>query len=203
MDSYFDQFVTEKYKERSRLKRFFITNFLQQIDRLYQDIEPQSVLELGCGEGFVSGYLHQRYPRVTFHGIDQDTAQLHRLNKLFPSITTHRADITQPLSDLQLPKYDLVMALEVLEHLPHPEKTLTAMQQLTKQYVLISVPWEPWFRLSNLLRGRNIRRLGNDAEHINHWTKHGITALLNTYYTVADVHIAFPWTILVAHRDND
>ena len=58
---------------------------------------------------------------------------------------------------------DLVMAIEVFEHLSEPEKWLERLVLLSSKYVLFTVPFEPWFRTVNLVRGRNIFRLGDHS----------------------------------------
>ena len=42
--------------------------------------------------------------------------------------------------------------------------------------VVVSVPREPVFCALNLARGKNVTRLGNDPEHINHWGRRGFLA---------------------------
>lgn len=37
--------------------------------------------------------------------------------------------------------------------------------------MIITIPHEPWFRLSNLLVLKNVLRFGNPIDHINHWNK--------------------------------
>ena len=57
-----------------------------------------------------------------------------------------------PFGDEQ---FDLVVASEVLEHLYEPERFLERLCRLSRGPVLLTVPHEPWFRLCNLLRGRD------------------------------------------------
>ena len=49
-------------------------------------------------------------------------------------------------------------------------KALKELVRVSNKYLVISVPNEPLFMLAQLLRGKNWSRLGNDIEHINHWT---------------------------------
>lgn len=196
MDDYFNKFTTPKYREPSLLKRFLIKRFLNNIQQKFTQCQPKRVLDLGCGEGFNIGYLQQKSPRVQFSAVDHDKEQLERLKKLFPQIKTYHADLVT--LDFLSEKFDLVMALEVLEHLPEPNQAFLAMKKLTNHFILISVPWEPFFRLSNLLRGRNIAKLGDDPEHINHWTKKQIVSLVAKYFDIIETTISFPWTIILA-----
>ena len=62
---------------------------------------------------------------------------------------------------LRLPDRAIVVTcIEVLEHLPAVARRQAA--RVTTDCCVVSVPWEPWFRLGNLGRGKNVRRLGND-----------------------------------------
>jgi len=196
MDDYFNKFTTLKYREPSSLKRFLIKRFLHNIQQKFIQCQPKRVLDLGCGEGFNIGYLQQKSPLVQFSGVDHDKEQLEWLKKLFPQIKTYHADLTT--LDFLPEKFDLVMALEVLEHLPEPNQALLTMKKLTDRFILISVPWEPFFRLSNFLRGRNIAKLGDDPEHINHWTKKQIVNQVKKHFNIIEVTLSFPWTIILA-----
>lgn len=196
MDDYFNKFTTPKYREQSSLKRSLIKKFLSNIQQKFTQCQPKQVLDLGCGEGFNIGYLLQKNPNIKFTGVDQNKEQLDQLKNLFPEIETYQADIANLNS---LPKkFDLVMALEVLEHLEDPDQALLLMKRLTNHFVLISVPWEPSFRLSNFFRGKNVTKLGDDPEHINHWTKNQITKLVKKHFTIIETSISFPWTIILA-----
>jgi hypothetical protein len=52
--------------------------------------------------------------------------------------------------------------------------------------------------LSNLMRGKNVRRFGNDPEHINHWGKSSFRRFVEQSFVVDEVHSAFPWTVVLA-----
>ena len=65
---------------------------------------------------------------------------------------------------------DVVTCIEVLEHLPAVAPAVAELARVTTDRCVVSVPWEPWFRLGNLGRGKNVRRLGNDPEHVQWFT---------------------------------
>ncbi|NNE74848.1 MAG: hypothetical protein HKN26_14380, partial [Acidimicrobiales bacterium] len=89
------------------------------------------------------------------------------------------------------------MMLEVLEHLEDPPGALALLQSLTTDAVLVSVPWEPFFRGLNLLRLKNVKRWGSDPEHVQHWTKRQFEALVSETFDIVDRGRAFPWTLLL------
>jgi hypothetical protein len=64
--------------------------------------------------------------------------------------------------------------------------------------MLLTVPWEPWFRLMNLLRGRDITRLGNHPEHINQWSIRQFESLVAKYAYIQKTQTVFPFMIVIA-----
>ena len=64
--------------------------------------------------------------------------------------------------------------------------------------VILSVPHEPFFMLSNLARGKNVTRLGNDVEHINHWGRRSFRQLVETRFSVQRQTSSYPWILALA-----
>jgi hypothetical protein len=60
------------------------------------------------------------------------------------------------------------------------------------------VPWEPWFKLGNLARGKNVRRLGNDPEHIGAFGPGSLARLLHRSFEQVTIHRRLPWLLAVA-----
>jgi hypothetical protein len=59
------------------------------------------------------------------------------------------------------------------------------------------VPWEPWFRLGNLSRGKNVRRFGNDPEHVQQFGPAVFRRQLGTAFDEVHVRRCFPWLVAV------
>ena len=74
------------------------------------------------------------------------------------------------------------------------------LARITGGRLVVSVPWEPWFRLGNLGRGKNLRRLGNDPEHVQAFTPRRLHRALERHYSEVRVVKAFPWLIAAARR---
>ena len=92
----------------------------------------------------------------------------------------------------------MVICTEVLEHLENPELALMELKRVSKKYILLSVPNEPFFMLANLLRGKNISRWGNDIEHINHWSFWSFQSFIKSKgVNIAKKFFPFPWTIVL------
>jgi hypothetical protein len=98
---------------------------------------------------------------------------------------------------------ELVLCIEVLEHLPLVAPAIAELARITGDAdarCVVSVPWEPWFRLGNLARAKNVRRLGNDPEHVGWFTPARLHATLGERFEVVRVVRAFPWLIAEARR---
>ena len=158
---------------------------------------PSSVLDFGCGEGYILDMMAAR--DVTLHGyegLDLRPDALAEARHRWPSVRFTEANLFDPAYDNKT--YHTVMALEVLEHLFEPEKVLQRLVAMTGEHLLLTVPNEPWFQLMNLARGRDLIRLGNHPEHINHWNAKTFAAFVEPYAEVVCVKTRFPFVILTA-----
>ena len=193
-DSYFDRFNTPKYRSRNPLQRELIRRFVDRVHDLFHQAQPvKSVLEVGVGEGFLSGYLSEIMPDVHFTGVDLDPDDLQLLQEKFSRIEAHQGS-AYDLSFLSGP-FDLVICAEILEHLDTPERALDEVLRFEPAHVLLTVPHEPWFRLSNLLRGKNISRLGNDIDHVNQWGPRSFRKLLESRFEIQQMTTSYPWLL--------
>lgn len=95
---------------------------------------------------------------------------------------------------------DLVTCIEVLEHLPAVDRAVAELARVAGDRCVVSVPWEPWFRLGNLGRGKNVGRLGNDPEHVQWFTPRRLRRALEASFAEVRVVRAFPWIIAEARR---
>jgi hypothetical protein len=91
------------------------------------------------------------------------------------------------------------MCAEVLEHVDDPDRAIEQIVKLSPKRVILTVPHEPWFMLSNLAMGKNVTRLGNDIEHINHFSVASFRKLLSRKLELSKVTTSYPW-ILAAGR---
>ena len=89
-------------------------------------------------------------------------------------------------------------AIEVLEHVPDPERRVAEMARVAGAHLLVSVPHEPLWRALNLARGAYVRELGNTPGHVNHWSRRGFVAPARAATaTVVEARSPFPWTMLL------
>jgi ubiquinone/menaquinone biosynthesis C-methylase UbiE len=93
--------------------------------------------------------------------------------------------------------FDLAAAIEVLEHVPDPERTLAEMARVAGRHLLVSVPREPLWRALNVARGAYLRELGNTPGHVNHWSKRSFIDAVRRHGEVVEARSPFPWTMLL------
>ena len=186
----------QKHESRNPAQRAMIGRFHDEVVRLVTTTRATSVLEIGCGEGFVLEALLAGGVDAELRGVDLDARAIRDARSRLPAqVELDVADAR----DLALDRPpDLVMMLEVLEHLDDPAQMLDDLHSLTTGAVLLSVPHEPFFRGLNLLRLKNVRRWGSDPEHLHHWGRADFVALVGEHFRVDEVGRAFPWTLVLA-----
>jgi SAM-dependent methyltransferase len=176
--------------------RRLVGRFLQRVGQLVEAHQPRRVLEIGCGEGIVIEALSARLPAARFAGVEVDPQALGRARARCPRASFVQADAYQ----LPFPahSYDLVLCLEVLEHLAQPERALGEIRRVSGRGCLLSVPHEPYFRLGSLARGKNLGRLGDPSDHIQHWRPADFTAFCARELSVRTTTGSFPWVLVYA-----
>lgn len=128
-------------------------------------------------------------------GIDLNPDSVEYAAVRIPSATFLTGDIGElPFED---DSFDLVLCLEVLEHIPEPGPVLAELSRVCRGDIVLSVPSEPWFRLGSLARGKYLEDWGNHPEHVNHWNPRSLRGFLGASTEVVTVERATPW--LVAH----
>jgi SAM-dependent methyltransferase len=167
---------------------------LRRVSDLVVAERPRRVLEVGCGEGVVLAHLAARLPGTRFDGLEVDETALARARSRCPDVVLVRGDACE--LPFRSRSFDLVLCLEVLEHLPEPARALRELRRVAGVGCLVSVPHEPFFRLGNALRGKNLRRLGNPSDHVQHWGARDFAAFCGRELSVRVRASAFPWLIV-------
>jgi 2-polyprenyl-3-methyl-5-hydroxy-6-metoxy-1,4-benzoquinol methylase len=187
----------DKYGSQNPLVRRLMAGFERSLDGLFAAAAPESVLDVGCGEGVLTERWAQRLRSARVVGVDLDDPKLaaqwstRRRENLEFLATDGR---TLPFGDGE---FDLVAAIEALEHVSDPELTLSEMARVARRHLLVSVPREPLWRILNVARGAYVRDLGNTPGHVNHWSKQGFARELSRHGKVVQARSPFPWTMLL------
>jgi len=195
----------KKHTTRNPIRGYFIRNFSRVLGDCVEQIQPKSILEVGCGEGFIIKSLRARFPETKCCGIDINENVVRLAECMNPESAFQTMDIYN-LSEQSLKvlsgttNFDLVVCLEVLEHLKDFNLALEILAGINSANFILSVPNEPFFRLANLLALKNIRLLGNDAGHVNNWNITSFNKLAEKCFDVIDRRYPFPWQMLICKK---
>lgn len=183
----------DKYGTKNPIARWLMRNFLREVGALFGRAAPETVLEVGCGEGRLAAHLCSVHRPQRFVATD---LSLDRIDaNLPPPIETQTASAYElPFAD---DSFDTVVCCEVLEHLEHPARGLAELARVARAHVLISTPWEPVWRAMNMARGKYLGDLGNTPGHIQHFSRRSLRALAETELDLVDMRTPLPWTILL------
>lgn len=188
-----------KHSDTSPTRRKEIGNFYSTLSSMCTRLRIKKVLDAGCGEGFTLDKLRKEKIGLEFVGVDNSAIAINLGKKLFPSFILKVDDIYNLSFDDS--SQDLVLCTEVLEHLKEPERAINELIRVSKKYVVLSVPNEPFFSFRNLLKGKHIKRLGNTPGHINWWTSHAFERLVqNLGLKIIKIEHPFPFTLLLAEK---
>lgn len=184
-----------KYLSTNPVVRRLIGRWLAELCALVDSNVPPVGLLADAGAG--AGFSLERFAgsRVVI-AFDLAPEKLVQVPERVPAALPVLSDVTRlPLPDGCV---GWATSVEVLEHLPHPEALVAELARVTTGGAIVSVPWEPFFKLGNLARGKNVARLGNDPEHIQAFSPRSLRALLARSFGRVEVHRRLPWLLAVA-----
>lgn len=185
----------QKYESDNPLQQQLIKRFQTRCVAHLSRLSFRTVIDVGCGEGFLSRVLLDAFPHIELTGVDLSEEAVRNAALRCPE-GRFEARRVETLADAG-EHYDLVVCSEVLEHLDDPQAALDTLQRLADHYALLTVPWEPWFLLANLARGKYLKTFGNHPEHIQHWTMRGFTRDASRVFEPLHTETRFPWTIFL------
>lgn len=195
--------ATDNYKKhthRNPIQRFLLWNFFRNLVSLIAAKQVDSILDVGCGEGFTLNRLKEKGIGKELEGIEYLKTAIELGHKMYPDIKIKQGNIYQlPYKDNS---FDLVLCTEVLEHLDKPQEGLKELVRVSKKYLVLSVPNEPFFMLAQMVRGKNWSRFGNDIEHINHWTFVSFPKFVkqNSKVKILSRRFPFAWAMLLLEK---
>ncbi len=185
----------DKYGSTNPIERRMMRGFFDALDRYLDETTPTRIFEIGIGEGIVTSRVIERFAGVPVIGLDLPDEEL--------AAQWQSRELSCAFGDasgLPFPDaaFDLVLAIEVFEHLPDPAAAMTELARVCSGSLIASVPLEPIWRIGNMARGRYLRELGNTPGHVNHWTHRGFERLVASRFDVVDRATPLPWTMVLA-----
>ncbi|MEK7704259.1 MAG: class I SAM-dependent methyltransferase [Myxococcota bacterium] len=186
-----------KYTKTNAVTRRLLDGFYGGVTSLLGMTDAASVLEVGCGPGFSTERLVRALPEGTrIEACDVETRLVEQSRARNPGVPVHERSIY----DLRWPAraFDVVVCLEVLEHLDDPERGLRELVRVAGRWLILSVPREPLWRTLNMARLKYLGDLGNTPGHVQHWSTRGFRGFVAAHAEPVAVRTPVPWTQLLA-----
>ena len=189
-----------KYEDTNPISRYLVDNFYQSINTLLPK-ENMSILEVGCGAGFSAERIIPMCSDGTqYEGSDLLPDLTNLASKRNPGVTFTPESVYE--LNREDNSFDLIIGLEMLEHLDEPEQALMEMKRVSRKYLLLSVPREPIWRMLNMCRLKYLTDLGNTPGHLNHWSTRSFKKFAATAGKVTQVKTPLPWTMVLVELDK-
>src|SRR5690606_36676630 len=120
----------KKHESRNPVQRALINAFHGKAIEVINRARPQTVLELGCGEGFVHSALAEGGIQAELTGVElSERAARIAQERLGDRAKIEHRDARELIDDGR--RFDMVMMLEVLEHIPNPGQMLPILDRLS------------------------------------------------------------------------
>jgi len=126
-DKVWDEEVASKL-----LKRFQDPKHSSMLRTVSSLVKGKSVLDVGCGFALLSQLLLEG---TEYLGVDQSEAMLKIASKKFPKAKLQNEN----LYEIQLQKFDTVVALDLLHHQPELEPAFSKLMSLASERLIVSL----------------------------------------------------------------
>jgi len=145
----------QRYAPAPRYLRRMVMNELSRLSFT-------SVLDVGCGEGTLLKMIADRYPDVELAGCEFSETAIAYCRQQLPQARVFFLDLLQ--DDVSGISSDLVVSVQVLEHLEDDHAALERLRAMCRRYAVISVP------------GGQLDDHGRRNGHYRHYTKQDLVA---------------------------
>jgi len=188
----------DKYGSKNPIVRRIMAGFFGSLSSLVARAKPSSIHEVGCGEGYWVRLWSSQGIATRGSDFSEKVIELARENSKGGSLPEDTF-IVRSIYDLEQGRdsAELLVCCEVLEHVDDPRAGLAALQRAASNYVIVSVPREPIWRVLNMIRGKYWGQLGNTPGHLNHWSSRSFIRLVGQYFDIVEVKKPLPWTMLL------
>ncbi len=176
----------DKHTADNWLYRKHLESFLEKLVDIVRNTGCSTLLDAGCGEGFVVGYISKRLPELKITGVDLSEDAIEYAKSHFGDHARFRTGSVYklPFSDKS---FDTVLCSEVLEHLDDPNRAVGELKRVARHHVIITVPHEPYFQWLNSLG--QLVGVSSDPGHVNFWTSNTFQAFVRAHFPDA----TFEW----------
>lgn len=188
----------DKYGSKNPIVKRLMAGFDNSLSQLVAKASPKDIHEVGCGEGYWSLKWSAQNIQVRGTDFSPTVIEIAKQNAADKGISEDIFEV-RSIYDLEETQdsAELVVCCEVFEHLEQPELGIEALRAVVDNYLILSVPREPIWRMLNLARARYIGALGNTPGHLQHWSSRSFVKFVSNYFDVLEVQKPLPWTLLL------
>jgi SAM-dependent methyltransferase len=159
----------------------------QQLARLFflcdlVDLNSKRVLEFGCGSGLNCDFLQRRRKPRAVLGFDVSKNSVELAKKQYSGLAVSCADACDPLLDLSVGAWDVVVSFEVLEHVSRMETFVKNIRRhlAVSGVAFISTP------------NRDVFSIGHEPspvnrEHVKELTREEFERLLQPHFSEIEI----------------
>jgi ubiquinone/menaquinone biosynthesis C-methylase UbiE len=194
-----EQNFRDKYEKSGRIGGWLIDRFYRAVGGAIARLDPPpaTAFEVGAGEGYSTALLRGLLPAsCRFESSEHEPLLAERAAARNPDVPFTAQSVYQlARGDASA---ELVICLEVLEHLDDPERGLAELARVAGRALIVSVPNEPLWRALNCARGKYLADLGNTPGHLNHWTPWAFERFVARRCRIVARLQPLPWTVVLA-----
>ena len=187
-----------KHQSNNILVKYLMKKFHEKLFFLIKKTKSESLLDVGCGEGYTTRLIKRKFPELIINGSELESEPLEKAGINNPDIKFNQESIYN--LKRKDASFDLVMASEVLEHLEEPHKAIEECKRVSKNYCIFTVPYEPWWRVANVIRLAYLSEWGNTPGHIQHWNKIKFRKMLNKHFRTVKIHNSLLWNLAICRK---
>lgn len=193
----------QKHLRKDPISRWHVRSMMEVIYQLVESTNPKTVLDAGCGEGFVSHYLATRSGSMSITGVDLQPQAIEFAKKNFGESVTYRLGslYSLPFSDNS---FDTVVCSQVLEHVDDVETAMAELKRVARRFVVITVPREPYFKFANDF-ARAVR-FSEDPGHVNFWTSSDFQIFMRVHFKQPKFirkHVIYQFSVAPVGSNNE
>lgn len=164
---FFDELVVNDWNDY--LSPAWDEERLREVTRLFRNIQPSNILNVGCGSGF-HDLLMAKFDFVNrVKGIDYSSKSIEVANREFPHEKIIRE--VSAIDDFTEDSYELVISFQVIEHLTNPEDFLVECKKRCVKGGWVAVFTPNRMRLTNRFRNLiGLKLVLEDPQHFAEYT---------------------------------
>lgn len=176
---FFDALISEEWE--SYINEGWDFSRRYEVARLFKNIRPARVLDIGCGCGFHDMVMAEYDFVEAVHGVDYSPKSIEKANEVYPHAKVTRA-VADLRSDTVEPQFDLTVSFQVFEHLRDPSDYFRYSLEATRPGGYLALVTPNGNRLDNVIarfKGQPATMI--DPQHFKEFSRRELQELAGGY----------------------